>query len=222
MKHLVALLVLLASAIPSDGAPQKELGSVKDIEKAAAALRDAKPLPSMGIDTAGLNWYQTLSLDSKLTVIIVSRNLGGSLLVFDGEGRFKSAAETEEVLSVQLVRLVGDSWNLLLTTLDGFGTGVRYEGFHLFVDRDRRFVEVWHGEGYVFEMRPGQAPAVETERVGLVRVIEASAGLPAQLLHSVEDAVTGHRQISLWEVANGRLVKRALAAKERVPSRIPK
>lgn len=221
MKHLIALLVLLASVIPAYAAPQKEPGSVKDVEKAAAALRDAKPVPSMGIVSAGMNWYQTLSLDSR-TVIVVSRNLGGSLLVFDGEGRFKGATETEEVLSVQLVRLVGDSWDLLLTTLDGFGTGVRYEGFHLFVDRDWKLVEVWHGEGYVFEMRGGKPSAVETERVGFVRVLEQSAGLPARLLHSVEDAVSGNRQISVWEVANGRLVKRAQAANGRVPTRLPK
>jgi hypothetical protein len=150
----------------------------------------------------GYNFHREVEIGNGLRVIVISRNLGGGLLVFDANGANVSAKQTKEITWVQLFDLDEDGVAEVVTEeIEGRGTGVLEKRFHIYRFAANGIESVWTGESY---SRHAPTPEAIEETTSFIRFDMSGAGRSARLTHLVFD-VAGRRREATFEWRDGGL-----------------
>ncbi|HXG58217.1 MAG TPA: hypothetical protein VNL91_04270 [Thermoanaerobaculia bacterium] len=178
---IAALAVLLISCESSDAAETdlQHARAVLERKRAGTATEDALgPLPLAAFKDA---WE--FRFGDGRTVLIVSTEYAGAILLYSSAGGLVTARRTGSALSVQSQDVNADGTPELLTEeVVGRGTGIRDHQFVLYSIGSAGIETAWHGEALTHRAI-GDAQA--SRRVGFVRIHQSMFNTPAGLDHFV-------------------------------------
>jgi len=167
MKCSLALLVLLLVACQAREVDEPRRTDHQEILEALENARrgDIEKARGGPIDVRGYNFHWQLEPGGGTKVVIVSRNLGGSLLVFSENGALLVERECDEVTSVQWVDLDADGEPEWITEeIDGRGTGLLVKVFKVYRHAGDGIQLLWTGLSYDRRM------AADSFRQGLTEI----------------------------------------------------
>ena len=169
----------------------------------ARQLLEARTAPSVGrIALNGYNFHREVDVGQGVRVIVISRNLGGGLLVFVANGANVATEETNEITSLQIFDLDEDGVAEIATEeIEGRGTGILEKRFHIYRIMPKHIETLWVGESY---SRHARTPEKIEETTGFLRFDGSGAGRKARITHLVLDAAGRPRETTL-EWRDGRL-----------------
>lgn len=187
---LVWPLALLATAA-IDAAPQprpSDLEAARSILDSRARGGNDAPVNLFGFSLAGYGSHREVTVGAGITVIAVSRNLGGELLAFSASGRLFGTVHTQEILSIQLADLDQDGVDELLTEeVETRGTGIFATTFDAYRVGGPSIRRLWSGRAYE-EMDLPPAPREEREGFLRIGIAERAGAYAPELIHAVFDA----------------------------------
>lgn len=169
----------------------------------ARQLLETRTAPAVGsIALNGYSFHREIGIGKGVRVIVISRNLGGGLLVFDANGANVSTKQTNEITWIQLFDLDEDGVAEIVTEeIESRGTGVLEKRFHVYRFATGRIESVWVGESY---SRHAPTPEAIEETMGFIRFDPSGAGRNARLTHVVLDGAGQQRRATFgWR--NGGL-----------------
>ena len=154
------------------------------------------------IALSGYSFHREVEIGKGLRAIVISRNLGGGLLVFGADGVLAEAEETEEITWIQLFDLDEDGVSEIVTEeIGGRGTGVLDKHFSVYRCTPQSIKRVWTGESY---SRRSPKPERFEETNGFLRFDASGGGMNARLMHLVVDS-SGQQTQKTFEWRNGML-----------------
>jgi hypothetical protein len=185
----IALCIFLLGAAGKLG----DRGSLTlvSLQKALKDKAAGREVPELfGPILAGYRFHWELDLGRQSHLVVISRNLGGSLLAFRPDGSLQARRETQEITWLQLFDFDEDGQaEVILDEIDGRGTGILLRNFHIYRLGDRSIVPLWEGISYHRKALPavgGHPEAVDLSRA-FIRCEPSGSGVPeARLLHIVE------------------------------------
>jgi len=185
----LSVLLLVGSLT---GAGTQKRGSDLDLARRTLALRarggEDSPSEVLGTSLAGYSFHREIEVGGGLTVVVISRNLTGNLLVFSTAGKLTAKGDTQEILSIELADLDQDGIDELLTEeVETRGAGMFASRFAVYKVLRGAISFLWKGEAYSEVDLP---PAPREERIGFLRVgFAPRAGFYApELVHVVFDS----------------------------------
>ncbi len=96
------------------------------------------------INLAGYSFHWVVEPGPELTVVAVSRNLGGSLVAFTRQGSLAGIAETDEIVALQLCDLDEDRVAEIITEETvGRGTGILTRALRVYRLIAGKPVKIW-------------------------------------------------------------------------------
>ena len=165
-----------------------------DIERARAIL-EARHSGEVGSEArfgtttlAGYNFHEEVHPPGGTIFMFVSLHGAGSVWLFDSDGELTQQLPTGEILAVRSRDVDGDGTLEFLTEeVDGFGTGVRMEGFHLYGLVGDTLVSVWSGQSKTAISPPPTAKDTAESRTGFVRFGGRGQAGESTMVHVVWD-----------------------------------
>ena len=104
-------------------------------------------------------------------------------MIFDSAGKLIAFRRTGNIKSTQMLDIDEDGQDEIITDeIDGTGTGIGRDGYHIYRLGNNKLEQLWHGESYYLDAFPGQ----HVERQGFIRFMESGWGVPlTRLVHTV-------------------------------------
>jgi hypothetical protein len=164
------------------------------------ANRTESTVGSISLD--GYSFHRVVELGRGLRIVVISRNLGGGLLLFDSTGAHIATKATNEIRWLQLFDIDEDGLSELMTEeIDGRGTGILETSYCLYRFAPERVEPLWHGESY---SRLAPTPGLVEEHLGFIRFDPSASGRHARLTHVIIGP-TGLRSEITYEWRNNAL-----------------
>jgi hypothetical protein len=191
---IIGFFVLLVCA-SAGGTKREESGQLTlgALQGALADLRAGRQAPEpLRPLLTGYQFHWVLELGGDLRLVVISRNLGGTLLVFRPDGSLRARKDTQEITWLQLFNFDEDGQaEIILDEIDGRGTGILLRNFHIYRLAESSIVQLWEGTSYHRKELPARddhSAAFELAR-GFIRCEPSGAGIPeARLLHVIESS----------------------------------
>lgn len=181
----LGLLMSLGIAL-SDQSQARRAEDTAKLEEVLSALQ-ARESASTGpasnvLDLAGYAFYWQVSTVQS-TLLIISRNLQGDLLLFDRAGLLKDRRKIREVTSLLLCDLDSDKVPEVVTEeTHGRGTGVLARSIHLYSLKEGGITELWSTEGFSYWQTSVTSP-IATFDSSVAYVNCQTSGLPDHSPH---------------------------------------
>lgn len=208
---------LLSLTFPSAGTERGSL-TLPQLEDAVDRfLKGEGQPPEFPIDLSGLSRQWRIEPGGGRSVVALSCNLNGYLLLFSKEGKLVSSVETGEATSIQVCDLDEDGTDeLVLDEVTGRGTGLLTREFHLYQLSDRGMKDLWHGTSYsyLYHDTGGGSPFSSSTR-GFLRCDPSGGGSPRARLNYTSMIENGkgkseRHEMSL-ELSGGKVVERPVS-----------
>jgi len=160
--------------------------TLDEARKIIAARENGEDVEAVGpIRLGGLNFTREIEIGKSTRALIISCHLGGGIMVFDSAGKLIAFRRTGNIKSVQILDIdEKDQDEIITDEIDGTGTGIGRDGYHIYRLSNNKLEQLWHGESYYLDAFPGQ----HIERQGFIRFMESGWGIPlTRLIHTVCD-----------------------------------
>src|SRR5262245_621366 len=113
------------------------------IDRFVAGQGQPSDLP---FDISGYSSHWRVDPGGGRTVVVMSRNLNGYLLLFSHDGLLVATVATGEIVSIQVCDLDQDGVaEIILDEVKGRGTGLLMREFHLYRLSRTSVEDLWHG-----------------------------------------------------------------------------
>jgi hypothetical protein len=209
--------VLLFMHITSAGSAGSPL-TLPQLQAAIDRFLKGEGRPSdLPFDISGFSHQWRIEPSGGRTVIVLSCNLNGYVLLFSKEGLLVSSVPTGETISIQVCDLDEDGTDeVVLDEVKERGTGLLTREFHLYELSDRGPKDLWHGTSFSHLFHDeGAGKQFSSSTRGSLRYDPSGGGRPrARLVYtSTSDNGKGKRErhdLSL-ELSGGKAVERSMS-----------
>jgi hypothetical protein len=158
-----------------------------------------------GILLDGYNFSREITAGKTGTVLVISTNSGGGILLFRPDQSYAASKAVGEPTSIQVFDLDDDGLpELVLDEINGRGTGVLNENYHLYGLQTSNIRELWSGESFVLEW-PDSSRVPEKRNIGFLNFRPSAFGEPSRMVHFAFDEVTGKESRRTYTLRSGRV-----------------
>jgi hypothetical protein len=190
---VVALSGLLYPGLLTGAAKIGQPGPITldSLQRVLDAKRSGRPVPAYyRTMLAGYNFHWQIELGKHSRLVVISRNLGGSLLAFRSDGSLLARTEAGEITWLQLFDFDEDGQaEVILEEIDGRGTGILLKSFHIYRVADGAIRQLWDGLSYQRKLLPSGQDGSQVFSLlrGFVRCEPSGGGsLHTRLFHFTE------------------------------------
>jgi len=213
-----AFLILTFGVLPSVGFGEQNPRPAEEYEKDTnvitldgarkiiAARESGEDVKAVGpIRLGGFNFTREIEISKNAKALIISCHLGGGIIVFDSTGQLVAFRRTGDIKSAQMFDIDQDGQDEIITDeVDGIGTGIGRDGYHIYRYSNNKLEQLWHGESYYLDAYGGKY----VERQGFIRFMESGWGVPCtRLIHIVCDINGKKCRQDVYVLRDGQFTK---------------